>query len=181
MVTGRCEDCAVMCYNEDDDMRNEDVFDRVVSVWWLGWFRATYYKYREMWLYALMGLGTVLINLFVYSLFTESIDLGVLLANAIAWVGATLFAFVSNRRWVFTFHTTGFYALMVQLGGFCAGRLITLGIEELMLYVCIEICHLPNMLIKFFAQIIVIALNYFFSKLVVFRKPKNDLDDLADI
>ena len=61
-------------------MRKEDIFDRVVSVSWLGWFRPIYYKYREMWLYALFGLGTVLINLFVYSLFTETIDLGVLLA-----------------------------------------------------------------------------------------------------
>ena len=52
-------------------MRKEDIFDRVVSVSWLGWFRPIYYKYREMWLYALFGLGTVLINLFVYSLFTE--------------------------------------------------------------------------------------------------------------
>ena len=59
-------------------MRKEDIFDRVVSVSWLGWFRPIYYKYREMWLYALFGLGTVLINLFVYSLFTETIDLGVL-------------------------------------------------------------------------------------------------------
>ena len=39
-------------------MRKEDIFDRVVSVSWLGWFRPIYYKYREMWLYALFGLGT---------------------------------------------------------------------------------------------------------------------------
>ena len=54
-------------------MRKEDIFDRIVSVSWLSWFRPIYYKYREMWLYALFGLGTVLINLFVYSLFTEKI------------------------------------------------------------------------------------------------------------
>lgn len=93
-------------------MRKEDIFDRVVSVSWLGWFRPIYYKYREMWLYALFGLGTVLINLFVYSLFTETIDLGVLVANAIAWIFATLFAFYTNRRWVFIFHPKGVYAFL---------------------------------------------------------------------
>ena len=109
---------------------------------------------------------------FVYSLFTETIDLGVLVANAIAWIFATLFAFYTNRRWVFIFHPKGVYAFFVQLGGFCLGRLLTLGIEEMMLYFCIEVYHLPNMLIKMLAQIIVIALNYVFSKLIVFRGKK---------
>ena len=153
-------------------MRKEDIFDRIVSVSWLSWFRPIYYKYREMWLYALFGLGTVLINLFVYSLFTEKINLGVLVANAIAWIFATLFAFYTNRRWVVIFHTEGLYAFFVQLSGFCLGRLLTLGIEEFMLYICIEVYHLPNMLIKLIAQVIVIALNYLFSKLVVFRNRK---------
>lgn len=94
------------------------------------------------------------------------------MANAIAWIFATLFAFYTNRRWVFIFHPKGVYAFFVQLGGFCLGRLLTLGIEEMMLYFCIEVYHLPNMLIKMLAQIIVIALNYVFSKLIVFRGKK---------
>ena len=94
------------------------------------------------------------------------------MANAIAWIFATLFAFYTNRRWVFIFHTEGLYAFFVQLSGFCLGRLLTLGIEEFMLYICIEVYHLPNMLIKLIAQVIVIALNYLFSKLVVFRNRK---------
>ena len=153
-------------------MREEDIFDRIVSVSWLRWFRPIYYRYREMWLYALFGLGTVLINLFVYSLFTEAIDLGVLVANAIAWIFATLFAFYTNRRWVFIYHPTGVYAFFVQLGGFCMGRLFTLGIEECMLFFCIEVYHMPNMIVKFFAQLVVIALNYLISKLFVFRRKR---------
>ena len=153
-------------------MREEDIFDRIVSVSWLRWFRPIYYRYREMWLYALFGLGTVLINLFVYSLFTEAIDLGVLVANAIAWIFATLFAFYTNRRWVFIYHPTGVYAFFVQLGGFGMGRLFTLGIEECMLFFCIEVYHMPNMIVKFFAQIVVIALNYLISKLFVFRRKR---------
>lgn len=153
-------------------MREEDIFDRIMAYSGMRWFRPIYYKYREMWLYALFGLGTVLINLFVYSLFTETIDLGVLVANAIAWVFATLFAFYTNRRWVFVLHPKGVYAFFIQLGGFCTGRLITLGIEELMLFFCIEVYHMPNMIVKLTAQIIVIALNYLISKLIVFRRRK---------
>ena len=52
------------------------------------------------------------------------------------------------------------------------GRLFTLGIEECMLFFCIEVYHMPNMIVKFFAQIVVIALNYLISKLFVFRRKR---------
>ena len=157
-------------------MRDEDIFDRIVSVSWLRWFKPIYYRYREMWLYALFGLGTVLINMFVYSLFTEYIDLGVLIANAIAWIFATLFAFYTNRRWVFVSHATGVFAFFMQLGSLCLGRFMTLIVEEWMLFFLIEMKGLPNMLVKFFSQIVVIALNYLISKLIVFRRKGNDVD-----
>lgn len=157
-------------------MRDEDIFDRIVSVSWLRWFKPIYYRCREMWLYALFGLGTVLINMFVYSLFTEYIDLGVLIANAIAWIFATLFAFYTNRRWVFVSHATGVFAFFMQLGSFCLGRFMTLIVEEWMLFFLIEMKGLPNMLVKFFSQIVVIALNYLISKLIVFRRKSNDVD-----
>ncbi len=153
-------------------MREEDIFDRIVSVSWLRWFRPWFYRYRGMWLYALFGLGTVLINMFVYSLYTEWIDLGVLLANAIAWIFATLFAFFTNRRWVFVSHAVGVFAFFLQMGSFCLGRFMTLLVEEAMLYFMVEVQGLPNMIVKFFSQVTVIALNYGISKWIVFRRRK---------
>ncbi len=151
-------------------MREEDIFDRVVSVSWLRWFQPYYKRYREMWLYAFFGAGTFLINFFVYSFFTEWIDLGVLIANAIAWIFATLFAFFTNRRWVFVSHAIGIIAFFLQLGSFCMGRLLTLLIEEAMLYFMIERQGFPNMLVKFCSQIIVVILNFIISKWIVFRR-----------
>ena len=52
------------------------------------------------------------------------------------------------------------------------GRMITLGIEEAMLYTFVVQLDLPNMPVKVCSQFIVIALNYVFSKLIVFRKRK---------
>lgn len=153
-------------------MREEDIFDRIVSVPWLKWFRPLFYRYREMWLYALFGTGTFLINFFVYSLYTEIINLSILVANAFAWLFATMFAFYTNRRWVFVSHATGVRAFFLQLGSFCTGRFLTLVIEEIMLYYLIEVQQLPNMLIKLFSQIVVIVLNFFISKWIVFRRKK---------
>ena len=153
-------------------MREEDIFDRIVSVSWLAWFRPWYQRYREMWLYALFGLGTFLINFFVYSFYTEIIDMGVLIANAIAWGVATTFAFFTNRRWVFVSHARGVTAFFLQMGSFFLGRFFTLVVEEWMLYYLIEMRDYHNMMVKFCSQIIVIILNYLVSKLIVFRRRK---------
>ncbi|MDD5956865.1 MAG: GtrA family protein [Lachnospiraceae bacterium] len=129
-----------------------------------------YRKYKELMLYGMFGLGTFIISLFTYWLFTEPLHWNILLGNALSWVFATAFAFFTNRRYVFYNHTSGVFAFFYQLGTFCAGRIITLVIEELMLGIFIGICHFPNMLIKFIAQFVVITLNYVFSKIFVFKK-----------
>ncbi len=105
-----------------------------------------------------------------YMELTEPLHWNILLGNALSWVFATAFAFFTNRRYVFYNHTSGVFAFFYQLGTFCAGRIITLVIEELMLGIFIGICHFPNMLIKFIAQFVVITLNYVFSKIFVFKK-----------
>jgi putative flippase GtrA len=67
-------------------------------------------------------------------------------------------------------HPHGVFAFFYQLGTFSTGRLLTLGIEELMLLVFIGLLQQPNMPVKIASQVIVVALNYVFSKLWVFRK-----------
>ena len=96
-----------------------------------------------------------------------------MIANALSWVFATIFAFVTNRRYVFVSHAKGIVAFLIQMWSFSTGRLITLFIEEWMLYFFIGRLDLPNMPVKLCSQFIVIALNYMFSKLIVFRKHKD--------
>ncbi|MCI7469863.1 MAG: GtrA family protein [Lachnospiraceae bacterium] len=129
-----------------------------------------YHKYKELMLYGMFGLGTFIIALFTYWLFTEPMHMHVLVGNALSWIFATAFAFITNRYFVFYNHTSGVFAFFYQLGAFCVGRVLTLGIEELMLGILIGAMHLPNMLIKVLAQIVVITLNYVFSKIFVFKK-----------
>ncbi|MBP5265499.1 MAG: GtrA family protein [Lachnospiraceae bacterium] len=156
-------------------MRKTDLFDRM----FYGMFmkhpktkvlKPYYVKYKEMLLYAFFGIGTFLIAIYSYMFFTEHMAVNVLIANAISWVFATTFAFLTNRTWVFVNHAKGVKAFFLQMGSFFFGRLITLLIEEEMLHVLVLQQGLPNMPIKLLSQIIVIALNYVISKLLVFRK-----------
>jgi len=129
-----------------------------------------YHKYKELMLYGIFGLGTFIISLFTYWLFTEPFHWNILIGNALSWIFATAFAFITNRRFVFYNHAPGVFAFFYQLGTFCVGRVLTLGIEEIMLGVFIGLIHLPNMPVKIVAQVVVVSLNYVFSKIFVFRK-----------
>lgn len=157
-----------------------DNFDRIVN--WLtkyrafAWFKPMYYAAKEFWLYALMGLGTIIICIGSYDIMTEKLGMPILLANAIAWIGATYFAFASNRKWVFTTHVKGVRAFIKQLLGFSAGRLVTLVMEEWILLYFVYIKGWPNMPVKYVAQVLVIAINYFISKLLVFRSKSDSVD-----
>ena len=91
-------------------------------------------------------------------------------ANTASWILAVLFAFVTNRIWVFNAKTSGKAAFFKQLCGFYGGRLLTFGVEELLLLVFITWLQFDSMLVKISAQIVVLVLNYLVSKLFVFRK-----------
>lgn len=129
-----------------------------------------YYRMKELMMYGLFGLGTFIVALTTYALFTETFDWPIAIGNAASWVFATLFAFLTNRQWVFPKHRKGFFAFLMQLWSFTGARFLTLIIEEVMLIVLVEILNFPNMTVKILAQFIVVTLNYVFSKLIVFRK-----------
>ena len=89
-----------------------------------------------------------------------------LVANVLSWIITVLFAFLTNRVWVFQSPTNGVSEFVKQMFAFYSGRVITLIIEEVILLVFITWLGFNSMVIK----VIVILLNYVISKLVIFKK-----------
>lgn len=131
--------------------------------------RKLWRKYRQVILYCVFGFLTSLISVTVYTLCSRVLSLNALIANAISWVAAVLFAFFTNRKWVFD-GDEATMSLWGQMASFFGGRLFTLAVEELILLVFVTLLHLDDVIVKIVAQVVVIVLNYFISKLWVFRK-----------
>ena len=146
----------------------KDIFDRLMGLKLLRPLWPFYVKYKEPLLYLFFGGLTTLISIFVFWLFNGPFGLNELVANLISWVLAVLFAFLTNKTWVFQSggQEKGFLSLMLS---FYAGRLVTLGVEELLLLVFITWLGFNSMAVKIVAQVVVIVLNYVISKLLVFR------------
>lgn len=170
----------------EDEKKNaieiHDFMDRIVNYFFVKYpgsqkVLPLYLRMKELMMYGLFGLGTFLIAIISYAIFTEAMNMNILIGNVLCWVLATMFAFLTNRRWVFPVHEKGFKAFMKQMASFTGGRILTLGIEEVMLGVLVQWLNFPNMPIKFLAQFIVVSLNYFFSKALVFRQKDSLLMD----
>lgn len=130
--------------------------------------RPLFLKYQEILSYLFFGAMTTLVNLIIYYPLSHIIHY--LIANAVAWAGAVVFAFVVNKLFVFESHAKNPSGLLYEMGTFFAARLLSLGLEEGILLLFVGQLHMNNDIVKLAAQIAVIVFNYIASKLVIFRK-----------
>lgn len=153
-------------------MNKKDIFDKIIDLPIFNVFKPFYTKHKETLLYLLFGGLSFILNMLLYILITSWFNIHELIANIITWILVVAFCFITNKTWVFKNDTTTTTSIMRQIISFYTSRLITLGIEEIILFVFITKLQFSNLLIKIIAQIIVIILNYVFSKLIIFRKEK---------
>lgn len=152
---------------------NKDIFDRIMLLPGLRLFNGFYRKNKSVLLYIFFGGLTTLISIGSFVLLDSWLGIHTLIANILSWVCAVLFAYVTNRVWVFASKATGMQ-IVREMISFFAGRLITLGLEEVLLFVFVAVLHFNSTVIKVLGQIIVLVLNYLISKLLVFRKRRKD-------
>lgn len=66
-----------------------------------------YLKYKSFILYVFFGVCTTLVNIAVYTACARGLELAAIVSTVIAWIAAVLFAYVTNRRWVFESNKQG--------------------------------------------------------------------------
>lgn len=123
---------------------------------------------REMLLYLVFGGLTFGVSMGSFLLFNLILGMHELTANIISWIAAVLFAFLTNRLWVFAVSTGSCMEFVKQMFSFFAGRFTTLVIEEVILFIFVTILEFHSLFVKIPAQVIVIIINYVISKRFVF-------------
>lgn len=127
-------------------------------------------KYRSFILYAVFGVFTTVVNLVVFHLCYYEAGMGNLLSNVFAWIMAVTFAFLTNKSWVFESRSWAWKVLRTEIPAFVSCRLATGVMDLAIMYVSVDVLGWHAMLMKFLSNVLVILLNYIFSKLVIFRK-----------
>lgn len=131
-------------------------------------------KNREIINYLVFGVLTTIVNFMVYFFAKEVVDIYYLYANVIAWFISVLFAYVTNRAFVFEKVNFGFYPILREVVLFFVARLLSGAIETVLLFLMVELIRMGSDVSKVLVAVVVVVLNYVFSKLIIFKEKKND-------
>lgn len=132
--------------------------------------KALFAKYREPIAYLFFGGCTTLVSIVSYALFTRGFSMGWSWANALSWVVSVLFAYVTNRTWVFTQRARGLGPVLWEMALFFGCRLLSFAADMACMFLAVDVLHIHDLVAKVFTQVLVIVLNYVFSKRIVFRR-----------
>ena len=156
-----------------DNTQKKDIFDRIMALPILGIFEPFYKKHKEGLLYLFFGGLTFFLSIFLFWFMDTVLHMNELVNNTIDWIICVAFQFFTNRTWVFDGKVDTRKDFIKQAGSFTAGRLFTLVVEDVLIFIFITLLGLPKMPVKLGATFVVIALNYIISKLIVFRKKED--------
>lgn len=125
-------------------------------------------KYRMQIMYLIFGGLTTVVNIVVYTEARWS-HLSINIAYVLAWILSVLFAYLTNRKWVFDSQTTGFANILLEMVKFFFARLATGVVGYLILLFGVHILHQNDMIWNIIQNVFVIVSNYVLSKLMIFR------------
>ncbi|MDH5104676.1 GtrA family protein [Lentilactobacillus diolivorans] len=130
---------------------------------------ALYNQYLEVISYLFWGVITTLVNLGVFAGLHWFTNWNYMINNAIAWFISVLVAYLSNKTYVFHSKTVSVLDYLKEMASFFGGRLLVLGLEMVILYVGITLLSGNELIVKIIDNVIVVIVNYFWSKWAVFR------------
>ena len=136
----------------------------------LGGFCEKLWNNTELVSYLFVGVATTVVNYVVYYIATRMLGMGVMAGTWTAWVFAVAFGYAANKAFVFKTHCETTAALVKEAVSFFAMRLVSLGMETVLMFVTVEVMGMNDLVMKLIVNLVVIIANYVFSKLFIFRK-----------
>lgn len=130
---------------------------------------------RDVILYIIFGILTTLVNFVTFYILNSLMKVNANISNLVAIPLAILFAYFTNRKWVFHTQAKGFKENFNEFCKFIAGRAVTMIIEFFgcMLLFMIPI---PEIVSKLIVSVIIIILNFFISKFFAFKQKDNKME-----
>ncbi|MBV7275748.1 GtrA family protein [Clostridiaceae bacterium UIB06] len=118
--------------------------------------------------YGIFGVLTTVVNIIVYKILIDR-NVYYITSNVIAFILSIIFAYITNKKWVFYSETNTNIKVLEEFVKFSITRITTFLFDFFGMIFLIEVFHFNKFYSKIFVSIVVIILNYLFSKKVVFR------------
>lgn len=145
--------------------------------------KTLFIKYKELITYVIFGVLTTLVNFFAFGIFTKIFGEDLYLVNnAIAWVVGVVFAYITNKLFVFESKSWDLKVITKEITGFLGARIFSFLVEEGGMFLFVSVLGLGEksltllgftitgqFIVKILLAVIVVILNYIFSKFFIFR------------
>lgn len=155
----------------------------------------SFIKFKEIITYVIFGVLTTVVSWGSYTVFVEVLSMKVFVGNLLSWICAIVFAYVTNKLWVFESKSWKPSVIGKEIVTFVASRGIT-GVIEILcvpllaktgfdnifygilekMNISIGILFTDGIYSKIFLSVVVVILNYFFSKFIIFKNKKKDTE-----
>lgn len=134
-----------------------------------------YNKYKEVINYLIFGVLTTLVNFVSYFIFARVLKIDEVISSGMSWFCSVLFAYITNKLFVFESKTNRKRDILKEIVTFFLSRIVSGALCDVGTFaIMVKVLHINDVIAKLVTQVMVVIVNYVFSKLIVFRKPKKD-------
>lgn len=136
----------------------------------MGKLRVLIRKYYDILVYLFFGVLTTVVNYIVYLPCYNLLHLSAAASNAIAWVAAVAFAYLTNKPFVFKSYDWSAKTVVPELTKFVGSRIASGALETVIIFVTVDLLLWDGNIMKLVTSVLVVVMNYVASKLLVFKK-----------
>lgn len=125
-------------------------------------------KYKETILYVIFGVTTTAVDWIVYTV-SRYLGVSYFIATFLSWFTAVLFAFITNRSFVFVSKSKGL-EILKECVEFFISRLASGAMNLCLMMLFVDVLHINEFISKAVLSVLVMMLNYLLSKFLIFKK-----------
>ena len=129
-------------------------------------------EYKETISYLIFGILSTIVNIATYVFFSRIIKINFMVSNIIAWFVAVIFAYITNKFFVFESKNINIKFILKEITSFMSLRIVSGLTELILMYIMINIMLINDFIVKIITNIVVVILNFIFSKLIIFKNKK---------
>ena len=130
-----------------------------------------YMKYKEILNYLIFGGLSTIVNFISYFVSARVLGIDEVISSGIAWFCSVLFSYITNKLFVFESKTKGAKAFLKEISSFFLARIVSGILCDVGTFaIMVKVFNINDVFAKIVTQIMVIIVNYIFSKLIIFKK-----------
>lgn len=127
-------------------------------------------KHRDIVLYAVFGAATTVVNYATYYTLYNALGVANVPSTIVAWALSVVFAYITNKLWVFGSRSFSFQTLKREIPAFVAARVLSGLMDTGIMALTVDRLGMNGNIWKLISNVLVVILNYIASKMIIFRK-----------